>query len=225
MNIALIVATTIITVFISLSGGFLLLTDSKLAKLLQKIGTALASLVLLYAALFDLIPEALDGGLDLPQVLLIALAGFAVFLIIGRLFGALHHHGDAHNLHNKRQASFMLLVDSLHTVMDGLVIGVSFLSGAGTGIMSATATAAHEIPQEIGDFAIMLRSKIPKKRIIKLQILSGLLLVPASVVAYLIGESILSALPAILALIAGFFLYIAAGELYGIIRTWKSKRP
>ena len=112
----------------------------------------------------------------------------------------------------------MLVVDSLHTIVDGIVIGTAFAAGLPTGLLAALSTAAHEIPQEIGDFSIMVRSKMSSKKILKLQIASGLLLVPSAVIAFFVGDSLLKNLPVFLALIAGFFLYIAIGEIYAMIK-------
>ena len=112
----------------------------------------------------------------------------------------------------------MLIVDSLHTAMDGIVIGTSFAAGIPTGLTSSLATAAHEIPQEVGDFSIMIRSKMETKKIAKLQIFSALILVPFAVISFFIGDALTPALPTLLSLISGFFIYIALGEIWSIIK-------
>lgn len=135
---------------------------------------------------------------------------------------SLPRSSSAHHFH-LRQAYTMLIIDCLHTVADGIVIGVSFASGLGTGLLTATATAAHEIPQEIGDFSLMLRAKVPRAKIAKLQILSALILLPAALAAYFIGDALLSSLPIVLSLVAGFFLYIVIGEIWSIIKSVRTK--
>lgn len=119
---------------------------------------------------------------------------------------------------DKKQAYAMLVVDSLHTAMDGVVIGTSFAAGMPTGIMSSLATAAHEIPQEVGDFSIMIRSKMPSKTIARVQIISALVLVPFSVLSYFVGDALVPFLPTLLSFISGFFIYIALGEIWSIIK-------
>lgn len=217
--IVVISLVTIFTAMLSLTGGFLLLSKSKITELVQKYGTIMAAVVLLYAVFGDIIPEIMEQE-SLPPVLMVSiiLFGCAICFVVNRLAGHMHKHGDTHALKSKQQAYSMLVVDSIHTILDGIVIGTSFATSLGTGIIAATATAAHEVPQEIGDFAIMIRSKIPVRKIVKLQLLSALILVPAAVVSYLIGDVLADFLPVALSFIAGFLLYIAIGEICSIIR-------
>ena len=224
--------STILTVFVSLLGGFFLIfsletefkkTHSeksfKFAKLLKKITTPLAALLLVYTVFFDLLPESLeDSELSLAAVVTLTLIGLVACFSANFVTSNFHKHGDKTELHNKTQAYSKLVVDSLHTIVDGIVIGTAFAAGLPTGLLAALSTAAHEIPQEIGDFSIMVRSKMSSKKILKLQIASGLLLVPSAVIAFFVGDSLLKNLPVFLALIAGFFLYIAIGEIYAMIK-------
>ena len=89
----------------------------------------------------------------------------------------------------------------------------------------AVATAAHEIPQEVGDFSIMLRSKMPRRQIITLQVISAMMTVPVALLAYFIGDILSSALPWLLSLVAGFMIYIALGEVRIIIKELKEAAP
>ncbi len=223
MELLVIILVTAVTAILSLTGGFLLLSGSKLAQAFQKYGTIFAAVVLLYAAFGDIIPEILeDGELPVYLVALYASLGVLICFIISSLAGHFHKHGEKKTFKDKKQAYAMLIVDSLHTAMDGIVIGTSFASGMGTGLLSSLATAAHEIPQEVGDFSIMLRSKIPVRTIAKLQIISALILVPFAIISYFIGDTLTPALPTLLSFIAGFFIYIALGEIWSIIKViWK----
>ncbi|MBQ7802387.1 ZIP family metal transporter [Candidatus Saccharibacteria bacterium] len=224
MDFLILFLSTILTAFVSLSGGFLLLGKSKLAGFLNKIGKPFAAIVLLYCVFFDLIPEALeDDALPLWEVVVLALTGLLVCFVVNFLVGNFHKHGEDKELRSKSEAYSMLVIDSLHTLVDGVVIGVTFATSLGTGLLAAVSTAAHEIPQEIGDFGIMVRSKIEKKKIINLQIASALLLVPAAVLSFFIGGALLPTLPPLMALIAGFFLYIALQEIFGMIKEVKEK--
>ena len=218
LEILLIILITTLTTLISLSGGFLLLSGSKLAKTFQKYGTIFAAAVLLYAVFGDIVPEALE---ELPawQVALYVAIGTAVCWLIGSAVGHFHKHGEDAHFKDKKQAYSMLIVDTLHTAMDGIVIGTTFAAGGiGTGLMAAIATAAHEIPQEIGDFSIMIKSKMERQKIIKYQVWSSLVLVPFALISYFIGDFLGSALPPLLSLVAGFFLYIALNEICDIIK-------
>lgn len=219
LEVLLIILITAVTTILSLSGGFLLLGGSKFAKIFQKYGTIFAAIVLLFAVFGDLLPEALEEG-EIPvyEVAGFVILGTVLCFLVGFIVGHFHKHGEHKGFKDKKQAYAMLVVDTLHTAMDGLVIGVAFSSGITTGLIAALATAAHEIPQEIGDFAIMIRSKMTKERIIKFQVLSSLVLVPFALIAYFIGDFIEPAEPQLLSLIAGFFLYIALNEIWSIIK-------
>lgn len=226
MNIVVLILSLVLTALISLSGGILLvLGEGKVARAIQKWGPLIAFLVLMYAVFGDIVPEILEEeSLPLWEMALLCLGGFLACALIGVFMGRFHHHNDLHRhkdggeLHkeeikNKTQAYTMLAVDSVHAVADGIVLGVSFLAGFATGISTCLATVAHEIPQEIGDFAIMHKAKFPVRKIISYQLVSGLIIVPAGVVAYLVGEQLLSGLPVVLSVVAGFLLYVAVGEL------------
>lgn len=219
LEVFVILGITILTSLISLAGGLLLLSGSKAAKNFQKFSMVFASLVLLYAVFGDILPEVFeDGNLPVWQVILYVALGVGLCELINILAAHFHKHGDDEKvLKNKRQATAMLIVDSLHTAVDGIVIGTSFASGMGTGIISSVATAAHEIPQEIGDFSIMIRSKMSRKKIAFLQIISALVLTPFAILAYFVGDAILPALPTLLSFIAGFFLYIVVGEIISLV--------
>lgn len=226
MSLFWLVTTSILTTFLSLIGGFILLFGSKKsAKFVQRYGTIFAAAVLLVVVFLDIIPEILEEG-DLPiwAMILLVLSGILLCVGISILAGRFHRHGDKHAFHNKKQALAMLIVDSLHTATDGVVLGAAFATGVGTGVLAALATTVHEIPQEIGDFSIMIRSKMSAKTIAKLQIISGLILVPFSIIAFFISSKIEPCLPFLLALIAGFFLYIALGEIYSIIKKIKNRK-
>ncbi len=224
LEVLLIILITSVTTILSLSGGFLLLSGSKLARAFQKYGTVFAAAVLLYAVFGDIVPEVLeDGELPVWQVAGFLGLGFFICLAIGAAVSKIHKHGDddAH-FKDKKQAYSMLVVDTLHTAMDGIVIGTSFAAGIGTGLIASVATAAHEIPQEVGDFSIMIRSKMAKKKIIKYQVLSSLVLVPFAIISYFVGDFLGPALPPLLCVVAGFFLYIAIIEICSIIKViWK----
>lgn len=220
------IIATILTAILSLTGGFILLFGSKKsAKFVQKYGTVFAAVVLLAVVFADIIPEILEENtLPIWTMIILILLGILFCVGISILAGHFHKHGDEHAFHDKKQAFAMLIVDSLHTVADGIVLGASFAAGLGTGILAALATTVHEIPQEIGDFSIMIRSKMPKKKIAKLQIFSSLILVPAAIISYFASGSIVPHLPILLSLVAGFFLYIALGEIWSIIKKIKNRK-
>lgn len=236
MSFFLIILLALATGFCSLIGGFFLLSGSKFAKILQKLGPYIAVLALSYAVFWDVIPEVLEEGMAPITLMLLIAAGFIICIVLDKLmekfFGHIHHdhtHLDRkthhHNLRNQKQAYAMLLADSIHTAADGVVLGATFAADPAAGIATAVSIAAHEIPQEIGDFNIFQRAKIPAKKILKLQAASAFILVPTAALALIIGDILESILPVVLALTAGFLLHIAIGEILSIIKIIKSRAP
>lgn len=238
MNFFIMFFAILLTAILSLIGGyFLVLGKGKVVKKIQKFGPVIAFAVLMYAVFGDLIPEILEEEeLELKTVIILVSAGFIVCAIIGKLLGKFHHHNDIHRhnhkkqeiethgdkeLKSKAQAYTMLAVDSIHAVADGIVLGTSFLVSPTTGLSACLATVAHEIPQEIGDFSIMQRARMKTKEIIKLQTISSLVIVPAATIAYFVGDSLVEMLPGVLAVVAGFLLYVAFGELVCIFESLK----
>ncbi|MBR1801648.1 ZIP family metal transporter [Candidatus Saccharibacteria bacterium] len=238
MNLLVMIVAIFLTAILSVSGGVLLLFGKgKIVNFVQKIGPLIAFLVLIYAVFGDIVPEILEEDeLSVPNLIILTSTGFLLAALIGYVMGKFHHHSDLHHhehkkdkiethgneIKNKTQAYTMLVVDSVHAVADGIVLGTSFVASQATGLSACLATVAHEIPQEIGDFSIMQRAKIKKMTILKYQIVSSLVAVPAAVIAYFVGSELLEALPAVLAVVAGFLLYVAFGELVCVIESAKN---
>ena len=232
------IVSVFLTAILSLVGGFaLVLGKGKIAQKIQKIGPIIAFVVLMYAVFGDLIPEILEEKeLSVPTLITLVAAGFVAAALVGFVMGRFHHHSDLHHhdhkkqkqeiethgdkaIKNKTQAYTMLAVDSVHAVADGIVLGSSFVASPASGISTCLATIAHEIPQEIGDFSIMQRAKIKTEQILKMQIISSLVIVPSAAVSFFVGKSLLEMLPSVLAIVAGFLLYVAFGELICVIES------
>lgn len=242
MNFLIMLISVVVTALLSISGGVLLLYGKgKTVRFIQKIGPVIAFAVLMYAVFGDIIPEILEEGeLETMTLLILIVAGFFAATLIGFVMGQFHHHNDLHHhdsrphtiethgdkqIKNITQAYTMLAVDSVHAIADGIVLGTGFIASPATGVSACLATVAHEIPQEVGDFSIMQRAKIKKGTILKMQVISSLASVPAAIIAYLIGNVLLEALPTVLAVVAGFLLYVAFGELVCIFESIRSKIP
>ena len=232
MNLVLLLVGVILTALLSISGGVIFLfSKGKLMKKVQKFGPIFAFAVLLYAVFGDIIPEILEEEeLEVPMLIALVAGGFIFACVIGHFMGHFHHHNDVHHhdkntIHgdkiskSKTRAYTMLAVDSVHAIADGIVLGTSFIASPGTGLSACFATVAHEIPQEIGDFDICRRAKIPNKAILKYQLISSLVVVPSAVAAYFVGNNLLEYLPGVLAVVAGFLLYVAFGELVCIFES------
>ncbi len=198
----------------SLSGGLFLLSNKKAAGVLTSIATPFAAGALLAAAFVELIPESMHDTAPKTASFWV-LGGLVAFFILEYFFHYFHHHDD----HSSEATPVPLLVigDTLHNLLDGFAIGAAFLVDTPTGIVTALAIAAHEIPQEIGDFGIMLRFGYSKRKVIQFNMLSALAATVGALTIYALGHEFELPTGLLLALIAGMFIYIAASDLMPLI--------
>ena len=166
---------------------------------------------LLGAALLALLPEALA---ELPprQVFGSLLAGIVVFFILEKLVLLRHCHTDDCHVHGAA-AQMVIFGDAFHNFIDGAIIAAAVLTSVPLGVNAAIAIAAHEIPQEVGDIAILLHSGYSRRRALILNIASG----AAGIAGALVGYSMVSVLPHIRPFVLAFssasMLYIAMSDL------------
>lgn len=194
----------------SLVGGMLLFRNKTTAKGIAKYATPFAAGVLLAAAFGDLLPESLHGQ-EPRDILLVTLLGLLSFFLLERYLRFFHHH---HEHGGSRTSSPLIIIgDTLHNAIDGVAIGAAFLISPSTGIVAAIAVAAHEIPQEIGDFGLLIKNGMKRSKVILVNALSALATTVTAVVTYAIGDGESSLIPYLLALTAGFFIYIAASDI------------
>lgn len=196
---------------VSLLGGLFLLYSKRGAQRLQRFAVPFAAGALLAASFFDLLPDALGhGGTD---VLIWALVGFLTFFVMERFLRWFHHHHEHEGGHDQANRSLIIIGDTLHNFIDGLAIGAAFLVSPATGIITTLAIAAHEIPQEIGDFGYLLSKGMAKKRVLLVNVFSALATVVGAVLVFGAGQAIQLPTEVLLALTAGFFIYIAASDI------------
>ena len=119
----------------------------------------------------------------------------------------------SHSEHTESLPFLLILGDSLHNFLDGVVIAIAFTANPALGLPTALAIAAHEIPQEIGDFSILLNLGWKKSRVIAVNVIQSLLTVPGVIIGYLLSQVIEPQLPMLLGLTAGIFIYIAASDV------------
>lgn len=196
---------------VSLIGGLILLSNKQAAKNLARYATPFAGGALLAAVFLDLLPEGIDVG-DSKQVLLAALIGIVTFFLAEGFLHWFHHH---HEHEDKKDPKVWLIVagDTLHNALDGVAIAASFLVSIPTGVVTTIAVAAHEIPQEIGDFGLLLGKGMRRKEVLLVNVLSALATTLAAVVTYVVGSERGLPLGVLLGLSAGFLLYIATSDV------------
>jgi len=206
---------------------FLWVSEERSARILPHF-LSFATGALLGAALLALLPEAIEGaGVAGAHALGWSLVlGLGVFFVIEKLVLWWHTHahekeGRPHE-HGRDHASGVLVLvgDSLHNTLDGVLIAAAFLTDVSLGFVTTFAVAAHEIPHRVGDFAILVHAGWTRKRALVLNLATGLASVVGAIVAYFALQRALGFLPLALAFAASGFLYIAvAGLIPGLHRS------
>lgn len=199
---------------LSLAGGILLLGRPEWVRRFAGSFVSFAAGALLAIAFLDLLPEALQMSVNHRAVFAAALVGILSFFIIERLILQFHsHHHIDEDEHHHAAPILLSIGDALHNFVDGVVIAGAFLVNMPLGILTAVAVAAHEIPQEIGDFSIMLHHGWSRRKVIWTNIWLSLTSVLGAILAFVFRGIIEPILPEILAFTAGIFIYIAGTDL------------
>jgi zinc and cadmium transporter len=166
---------------------------------------------LLGVALLALLPEALTQ-LAPGAVFTTLLVGIVIFFILEKLVLLRHCHTDECEVHGAT-APLVFIGDAFHNFLDGAIICTAVMTSVPLGVNTAIAVAAHEIPQEVGDVAILLASGYSRRRALLLNVVTGLSGIAGALVAYLAVEVIPSVRPFILAMSSASLLYIAMSDL------------
>lgn len=172
---------------------------------------SLAVGALLGDAFIHVIPEALEADLWFTPLLVIA--GILLFFILEK-FLHWHHHGeDARENHIHPVGKLVLISDGFHNFLDGIIIGTSFLVGTEIGIATTIAVVLHEIPQEIGDFAVLIHAGYTRRRALVLNFLSALVAFVGLAVSLIVANHVQHFEAYALPVTAGGFIYIALSDL------------
>lgn len=207
-----ILTFSLIGSIVSLAGGVALLFRIDAARRWSRPLTAFAAGALLGTAFFDLLPEALAGHEPAP-ILFATLGGFLMFFLFERTVLMVHAHHACDERRNDASTPLIIVGDTLHNFIDGVVIGGTFLAGIPIGVFTSMAVAAHEIPQEMGDFIILLRNGMQRWRVLAVNVLSACATLVGAVAIFALGTRIAALMPHFLGVTAGFFIYIAAVDL------------
>ncbi len=203
------------------AGMFLVLREAQRTTLLPHL-VSFATGTLLGAAFLGLLPHALDLAADsdvhtVPLAVLLGLLGFFLLekLVIWRHCHEDHCavHGSEPDNHKRSTGAMILIGDGLHNFLDGILIAGAFLTDIHLGIVTSLAVAAHEIPQEVGDFAVLLHSGYTRGKAFFYNVLSSLTTVVGGVLAWYALQDLQAALPFVLAVAASSFIYIAVADL------------
>lgn len=215
-------------VLATLAGGVLsvllaaLLTVHMLGRLVKNL-VSLSAGVLLGTALLNVLPEAFESKTD-PQLLFGALLGGLLFFWLlekAELYRHVHHHeGDGHDHHHQFDAQqagrgglSVLVGDGIHNFCDGVITAAAFLADPTLGWVTAAAVIAHEIPQEAGDYIVLLNAGFSRGKALLYNVLSGLAAVVGGVAGYYLLGPFANVLPYLLVVAASSFIYIAVADL------------
>lgn len=211
---------------VSLAGGALSVVAA--AAFSYAIAPARVSLLISYAigallgAVFlEILPHALEHGNDVHHMTATILGGILIFFVLEKLvlWRHCHHdHCEAHEAqppaHDHGRSGLLILVgDTFHNFVDGILIAAAFLQSTELGIVTALAIIAHEIPQELGDYLILLHSGYSRMRALAFNLLSSLATLIGALLAYFALSELQEWIPTILGLAAASMIYVAVADL------------
>ena len=208
------------------ASGFLLMPETWRTRALPHF-VSFAVGALLGAAFLGLLPHALAGPgvVDFHNISLAVLLGLLGFFLLEKMVLWRHCHVDHCEAHMPEHAhadtkktgqaagTLILIGDGIHNFVDGVLIAAAFLTDFHLGVVTSLAVAAHEIPQEVGDFAVLLHSGFSRKKAFLYNILASLTTVVGALLGYFSLGDMQHILPYILAIAASSFIYIAVADL------------
>jgi zinc and cadmium transporter len=222
-EIFIVIFFSLIGGLFSLIGGVILLKRKEITDNFINYVTPFAAGALLAAVFMDLLPEGVhqENG---DAVFLAALIGILGFFLAERFLRWFHHHHEDDE-GTDPSAKLIIVGDIAHNALDGVAIAAAFLVSVPTGIVTTVAVAAHEIPQEIGDFGLLLSRGMKRRKVLIVNVLSALATTLAAVITYALGSDNRLPISVLLGISAGFLLYIALSDVIPTIhqRADKSK--
>ena len=178
---------------------------------------------LLGAVFLEILPEAIELADSVTTLSATVLAGILLFFILEKLVlwrHCHHEHCEAHEVllphpgsDQGRSGMMIMIGDTFHNFVDGIIIAAAFLTDVHLGIVTALAIIAHEIPQEVGDFVILLHSGYSKLRALQLNLISSFASVAGGVLGYYTLQTMQSWMSSLLALAAASMIYVAVADL------------
>lgn len=206
-------ASVLLVSLISLVGVFTLSLKEETIKKYIGVFIGLAIGALLGDAFIHIIPEAFEQSTNSLVTSFLIIAGILIFFVLEK-FLHWHHHGEDATSHEIHPAGKLVLIsDGVHNLIDGIIIGASFLISIPIGIATTIAVILHEIPQEIGDFAVLIHSGYSKTRALWLNFISALVAVVGVLFALIMNSVAQNSIAWLLPIAAGGFIYIAVADL------------
>jgi zinc and cadmium transporter len=218
--VSILLATTISGVFSITAAA--IFSFGLLAKMVERM-VSLSVGIMLSTSLLHALPEAFESHADPHSLFATLLGGLLAFFLLEKTAilrhshhheGDGHHHEHGHDAHEAGKAGWMILVgDGLHNFTDGILIAAAFLADPKLGIITGLAIIAHEIPQEIGDFIVLLNAGFSRTRAYVYNLICSLLAVVGGLLGYFMLERATGLIPYVLVFASSGFIYIAVSDL------------
>ncbi len=218
--VSILLATTIAGV-VSITAAAVF-SFTMLSKMVERM-VSLSVGIMLSTSLLHALPEAFESKADPRSLFATLLAGLLCFFMLEKLAilrhshhheGDGHHHAHGHDKHEAGRAGWMILIgDGMHNFTDGILIAAAFLANPELGIVTGLAIIAHEIPQEIGDFIVLLNAGFTRTRAYVFNLLCSLMAVAGGLLGYFTLDRASGLIPYVLVFAASGFIYIAVSDL------------
>ena len=213
MVLELIIAATVVVSLISLVGILFFNIGKRRMDALLFFLISFSAGTLLGAAFFDLLPESI-GSIDAALALEFTFGGVVVAFAIEKIIHWHHHHAGSAKEHEHPLGMLTLVGDGVHNFFDGVAISAAFLVNVPLGITTTIAIAFHEIPQEIGDYGLLLYSGYSRTKALLFNLLSAFTAIAGGVIFYFFSGMVEHVEAYALAFTAGMFIYISAADLF-----------
>jgi len=206
-----ILAATFVISLIAFAGVLTFILKERWLNKVLLVLVAFSSGALLGGAFLHLLPEAIEevgAGLG---VFLSLLLGFCLFFVLEQFLHWRHQHGTTHGV---KPVSYLILIsDGFHNFIDGVVIAASFVVSYPVGIATTLAVGLHEIPQELGDFGVLVYGGFSRSRALIFNYISAITAIVGGIIGYFASSVMHTSIVYLLPFAAGHFIYIAAADL------------
>ena len=209
-NLTQILGLSFLGSIAGLIGGLLLLWKANFAKKFSLPLISFAAGVILSVTFLDMLSAAVEAGGE--GTFLLVMIGLVLFFIVEDLFLHYHHH-EQHSEKVKPLVPFLIVSDTIHNFIDGIVIAAAVLIDVNLGLVVAFATFLHEVPQEIGDFAVMLSTGLSKTKTLLAHLFSACATFAGALLTYFFYNNSEGLIAPLLAIASGMFLYIATADI------------
>lgn len=209
-----IILANVIVSLISLIGGVMIIWKNLLTKKVMPYLVAFAAGIIMATAFFDILPEALHEAIKIGKpesIFLPIFLGILFSFFLERFVVWFHHHESTHGL---RPTTLLIGIgDGVHNLIDGVAIAATFMSSPALGIATTIAIFAHEIPQELADFGVLIHAGLSNFKALMVNLMSAVTAIAGGVAAYYFLQRLNGALPILLSFSGGIFIYIAGSDL------------